>query len=101
MVVDVKIVLDVSIVIVGISYDFYLGVLGFEYYYCLRNDMYVFECIVEGEIDNSFGNNGVVVLFLDEGVFYSIEVKGNGKIVVLGGVIYGGFMFWLINVYLV
>ena len=101
MVADVKIAPDASIVIAGISYDPYPGVLGFEHHYCPRNDMYVFECTAEGEIDNSFGNNGAVVLPLDEGAPYSIEVKGNGKIVVSGGVTYGGLMPWPINVYLV
>lgn len=101
MVADVKIAPDASIVIAGISYDPYPGVLGFEHHYCPRNDMYVFKCTAEGEIDNSFGNNGAVVLPLDEGAPYSIEVKGNGKIVVSGGVTYGGLMPWPINVYLV
>ena len=73
---------------------------GYDHAYCPRNDMYVFKCTPEGEVDNAFGTNGAVILPADEGVPYDIEVREDGKIVVAGGVTYGGLYAWPINVYL-
>jgi len=100
IVADIGLAPDGSIVIAGVSYDPYQGELGYEHPYCPKNDMYVFKCTSEGALDSSFGNNGAVILPADEGVPYDIEVREDGKIVVAGGVTYGGLYTWPINVYL-
>jgi uncharacterized delta-60 repeat protein len=82
---DLALAPDGSIVAVANSYDPYPGELAAEFYYCVRNTVFVYRYTADGLPASSFGSDGVAELPLTSGVANSIQVEADGKIIVGGG----------------